>query len=62
MKMKKTNKMATIGQLNRQTGNYTHIERRVYENEKGFDFVKINGAFFQLTQLARSGNTVDVWF
>lgn len=60
--MKKTNKMATIGQLNRMTGNYTHIERRVYEDEIGRNFVKINGDFTSITWLASHGRTVDVWF
>lgn len=60
--MKKTNKMATIGQLNRMTGNYAHIERRVYEDEDGFEFVKINGGFISTTWLATHGRTVDVWF
>lgn len=61
-KMKKTNKMATIGQLNRMTGNYTHIERRVFEDENGFQFVKINGGFTSITWLATHGRMVDVWF
>lgn len=59
--MKKTNKMATIGQLNRQTGNYTHIERRVYEDEDGYIFVKINGDFTSIIWLASHGRTVDIW-
>ena len=60
--MKKTNKMATVGQINRQTGNYTHIERRVFEDENGNSFVKINGNFTSVSWLASHGRTVDVWF
>lgn len=60
--MKKTNKMATIAQLNRMTGNYTHIERRVYEDENGRNFVKINGDFTSVTWLESHGRTVDIWF
>lgn len=60
--MKKTNQMATIGQLNRQTGNYTHIERRVYEDDNGIRFVKINGGFISIVWLASHGRSVSVWF
>lgn len=60
--MKKTNKMATIGQLNRMTGNHTHIERRIFEDENGFRFVKINGDFTSVAWLASHGRTVSVWF
>lgn len=60
--MRKTNKMATIGQLNRMTGNYTHVERRIFEDKNGFQFVKINGDFTSITWLATHGRTVDVWF
>lgn len=60
--MKKTNKMAVIGQLNRQTGNYTHIERRVYEDENGKQFVKINGDFTSTDWLIIHDRTVQVYF
>lgn len=60
--MTKTNKMATIGQLNRQTGNYAHIERRVFEDENGRQFVKINGDFCSVTWLITHGRTVDIYF
>ena len=60
--MKKTNKMAVIGQLNRQTGNYAHIERRVYEDENGKQFVKINGDFTSIGWLMIHGRTVQVYF
>ena len=60
--MKKTNKMATIGPLNRVTGNYTHIERRVFEDEHGVMFVKINGDFTSILWLEAHGRTVNVWF
>ena len=60
--MKKTEYMATIGQLNRMTGNYSHIERRVYEDEHGTQFVKINGDFTSIDWLLNHGRTVDIWF
>lgn len=60
--MKKTVKMAVIGQLNRAIGNYAHIERRVYENENGEGFVKINGDFTSLAWLLLHGRTVDVYY
>ena len=60
--MKKTNKMAVIGQLNRQTGNYAHIERRVYEDENGKQFVRINGDFTSTDWLIIHGRTVQVYF
>lgn len=60
--MKKTIKMAVIGQLNRMTGNYTHIERRVYENENGDLFVKINGDFTSINWLRNHGRSVNIYF
>ena len=48
--MKKTERKATIGQLNRMTGNYTHIDRRVFEDENGNEFVKVNGSWIDLDQ------------
>ena len=59
--MKKTDKMATIGQLNRMTGNYSHIERRVYEDENGKRFVKINGDPTSITWLLTHGRQVNVY-
>lgn len=46
--MKKTSRMVTIGQLNRMTGKYTHIDRRVFEDEYGNEFVKVNGSWINL--------------
>lgn len=60
--MKKTSKMVTIGQLNRMTGNYTHIERRVYEDENGEMFVKINGDFTSVDWLILHDRTVNFYF
>ena len=60
--MKKTDRMATVGQLNRMTGMYTHIERRVYEDESGNYVVKINGGFISVDWLRNHGRTVQVWF
>ena len=48
--MKKTERKATIGQLNRMTGNYTHIDRRVFEDEHGNECVKVNGSWIDLDQ------------
>lgn len=44
------------------TGNYSHIERRVFEDNNGIRFVKINGGFVALTWLLLHGRTVKVWF
>lgn len=60
--MKKTSKMATIGQLNRQTGNYIHTDRRVFEDESGNMFVKINGDLTDVDWLIMNGRTVHIWF
>ena len=60
--MKKTYKMATIGQLNRQTRKYTYIERRVYEDEIGNEYVCINRSFFEIDLLRKLGDTVSIWF
>lgn len=60
--MKKTNRMATIGQRNPDTGNYTHIERRVYEDENGKRFVKINGNYTSVTWLLSHGRKVHIYF
>lgn len=60
--MKKTDKKAVIGQLNRQTGNYSHIERRVYEDEHGKRFVKINGDPTSITWLLSHGRQVNVYY
>lgn len=43
--MKKTKYAATI------YDGHSHIERRIYENENGIRFVKINGLFFELDSL-----------
>ena len=59
--MTKTKLMATIGQYNFQTGNYTHIERRVYVDEYERLHVKINGDFFSITWLFTHGRKVDIW-
>ena len=60
--MKKTNKMATIGQFNPMTGHMCHIERRVYVDENENSFVKINGGFTAIAWLTSHGRTVDIWF
>ncbi len=60
--MKKTDKKAVIGQLNRQTGNYTHIERRVFEDENGRRYVKINGDSTPISWLLTHGRTVRTYY
>lgn len=60
--MKKTKYMATIGQLNRMTGNYIHTDRRVYEDEAGNKYVKINGGFTDIDWLIMHDRTVHLWF
>ena len=52
--MKKTRYVATI------FDGHSHIERRVFENEIGERFVRINGFFFKTTDL--TGFDVDVWY
>lgn len=49
--MKKTNKKASIAQYNKQTCKYTTIERKVFEDEDGKQFVKINGEAFTVEWL-----------
>lgn len=59
----KTKKMAVIGQRNPNTGNCTHIERRVYADEKGREFVKVSGAFVHLVRYQTSPRyTVDLYY
>ena len=60
--MKKTHNKAVIGQLNRQTGKYTHIERRVYEDEHGKRFVKINGDPTSIIWLLTHDRTVKTYY
>lgn len=60
--MKKTNKMAVIGQLNPMTGKYTHIERRVYEDEAGNKYVRINGDFTDIDWLIMHDRRVHIYF
>ena len=60
--MKKTSNKAVIGQLNRETGNYSHIERRVYEDTNGKRYVKINGDPTSISWLITHGRTVKVYY
>ena len=59
--MSKTKYMATIGQLNRQTRRRTYFDRRVFEDDQGNRYVRINGCFFSFDDLETLGDTVDVW-
>lgn len=59
---RKSEKMATVAQLNRDTGNYSHIERRVYEDDEGVEMIRINGFWFSVNMLRKIGHDVDVWF
>ena len=55
--MKKTQKMATI------FDGHSHIERRVYEDECGWLYVKINGVFAKIADIRRVNQfDVDVWY
>ena len=60
--MKKTNRMAVIGQYNPMSGQYTHIERRVYEDENGIFYVKINGEMTSVAWLKAHKRTVQMYF
>lgn len=53
--MKKTNKMAAL----RQPHNYW-IERRVWADDNGNEFVKINGCFFDIDWLFRKGWEISI--
>lgn len=55
--MKKTIKMAAL----REPHNYW-IQRRVYQDESGEEFVKLNGAFIQLDWFYLAGWHVDIAF
>lgn len=53
---KKADAWATI------TKEKSRIERRVYHNQDGKGFVKINGEFISLDKLRTSGHNVCIWF
>lgn len=59
--MRKTNKMATIISRTRR-GKTSFIERRVFEDENGISFVRINNTWFSFGDLVRMGDRVNVWF
>lgn len=59
--MKKTDKMATIGQFNPLTGNMVHFERRVWEDSNGIMHVKVGGSYISLGWLWSHGRDVDIW-
>ena len=55
--MKKTQRMATI------YDGHSHIERRVYIDECGTYYVRINGFFAKVADLRRVNHfDVDVWY
>ena len=60
--MKKTNKMASIGQYNPNSRQYAHIERRVFEDENGLLYVRINGEYCSIDWLQSNGRKVDIYF
>lgn len=60
--MKKTTKMATVTRYNRLKGTHQHIDRRVFENERGEYFVRINRTFIAVAMIEGWGWTVDIWF
>lgn len=53
--MKKSEYVATI------FDGHSHIERRVYNDEAGYRFVKINGMFFNVDTELKNYD-VDVWY
>lgn len=57
MKLHKTQRMATI------YDGHSHIERRVYEDENGRRYVKINGYICKITDLIIHNRfEVDIWY
>lgn len=55
-KVQKTEKMAVI------FDGHSHIERRVYADENGIEYVKINFGFFNLNWCRCHFVSVDVYF
>ena len=56
-RMTKTQRMATI------FDGHSHIERRVYVDECGVYYVRINGFFAKVSDLRRVNHfDVDVWY
>ena len=55
--MKKTAYRATV------YDGHSHIERRVYEDENGTEYIRINGFFAEIFDLRRINHfDVDVWY
>ena len=59
---KKTKWMAAIAQHNIHTGTTVHFERRVYEDEHGTRFVRINGYWFEIDWLLTHNHDVNCYF
>lgn len=57
--MKKTNWMVAIEQIHPYTNTSVHFERRVYEDENGIEFVKINGGWFEVHWLATHNHNIE---
>ena len=58
--MKKTNKMATIRESTRR-GTYKYYNRRVFEDENGIYFIRINGNWFTVSYLESINHRVELW-
>lgn len=56
---KKTRYMAAIAQHHKHTDSTVHFERRVYEDEYGTRFVRINGLWFEIDWLLTHDHDVD---
>jgi hypothetical protein len=57
--MKETRKRVKVGEFNPLTGEMCYFECRVYLDENGRRFVKINKEFVGIGSLVYRGRTVD---
>ena len=58
--MKKTKKMAMVGRRGKGEGNF--VRCRLYEDNEGFMFVKLDGDFVSISWLSLHGASVRVEF
>ena len=56
---KKTNRTAYVSQLNRETHNWIHFERRVYEKD-GLYYIMVNGIMFGTWEFNPSDNKIQI--
>lgn len=50
--MKKTNRSVNIAEFNRRTCKYTYLIRKIYVDDNGVEYAKLNGIFCSLEHLA----------